>query len=165
MGLENALSFFDLQNVVRTRTGEQDRFAATGVFECQDGQVLLMAGGVAGNQFFPNVGRWLADEGVRGVEALELHTWSVAYLGTDEAKQRFRVLFEPFARRHTREYLYRRAQHFDVPIGPVNTLAEAVLSPQLLDRGFTGPDPDDPERVTIVSGPLNIIPAQLEVRP
>ena len=44
--------------------------AGVGVFECNDGQIYLMAGGIASTRFWENLVRWLMDECVEAAGLL-----------------------------------------------------------------------------------------------
>lgn len=137
MGLENAVQFVDLEGTVRSRDGGQQRQAGTGVFDCADGQVYLMAGGIANNRFWATTAQWLIDEGVSGAGALLAPPWTDAeYLATAEAKQAFAATFTPFARRLGKAELYRAAQSRRIPLCPVATPADLPQSAQLQHRGF-----------------------------
>ena len=46
LGMENAMQIYDLEGVVRKRSAGEQRYAGTGVFECKDGYVYMMAGGI-----------------------------------------------------------------------------------------------------------------------
>jgi benzylsuccinate CoA-transferase BbsE subunit len=137
MGLENAVQYVDLEGTVRRREGGQQRQAGTGVFDCADGQIFLMAGGVAANRFWSASVQWLLDEGVGDARDLQQPRWSdFDFLATAQAKQRFAQIFAPFARTRTKADLYRSAQGRRIPLCPIATPADLPASAQLRHRGF-----------------------------
>lgn len=137
MGLENAAQFYDLEGVVRKRTGSRFARAGLGAFPCRDGLIFLMAAGVGANQFWFKTVDWLAENGVEGVDILRGGEWlDDAFLYTDEAKRQFSEIFEPFAKAHDAETLYAEGQRRRIPICPVRAPSDALDDAQLLARGF-----------------------------
>lgn len=137
MGLETAVQYYDLEKTVRKRTSGQQIMAGVGVFNCADGHIYLMAGGIASTQFWENLVRWLMDEGVEAAGQLLEPVWaSHDYLATSEAKAIFSELFAPFARKHTKSYLYQTGQSRRIPICPINTPRDILTSRQLDYRNF-----------------------------
>ncbi len=137
MGLENAVQFVDLENTVRKRDAGQQRQAGNGVFDCADGQVYLMAGGIASNRFWAASTQWLIDEGVGAAEAFKAPQWNdQTYLLTEEAKQRFGAAFNPFARSRTKAQLYLAAQSRRIPLCPIATPADLLQNRQLASRNY-----------------------------
>lgn len=137
MGLETAIQYYDLEKTVRKRASGQQIMAGVGVFECADGQIYLMAGGIASTRFWENLVRWLMDEGVEAAQRLLEPAWeSHDYLAKPEAKAIFGELFAPFARKHKKTYLYQTGQSRRIPICPVNTPRDILTSRQLDYRGF-----------------------------
>ncbi|WP_242539935.1 CaiB/BaiF CoA transferase family protein [Trinickia mobilis] len=137
MGLENAIQFYDLEDVVRKREAGQQRMAGTGVFPCADGQIYLMAGGIASTRFWESTVQWLADEGVQAAAQLLDEKWANHdYLVTDEAKMIFAELFVPFARTRTKAWLYQAGQARRIPICPISMPKDILENRQLEHRGF-----------------------------
>jgi benzylsuccinate CoA-transferase BbsE subunit len=137
MGLETAIQFYDLEKTIRKRASGQQIMAGVGVFACADGQVYLMAGGIASTRFWENLVNWLVDEGVDSARQLLEPAWqSHDYLATPEAKTIFHALFAPFAKRHAKAYLYQTGQSRRIPICPINTPRDILASRQLEYRNF-----------------------------
>ncbi|MFJ1258738.1 CaiB/BaiF CoA transferase family protein [Cupriavidus sp. CuC1] len=137
MGMENAIQFYDLEGTVRRREAGQQRWAGAGVFDCADGQVYLMAGGIVPNQFRVANVRWLMEEGVSEAEQMLAKKWdNPDYQASDEAKQIFAELFAPFARARTKEYLYSEGQSRRIPICPINTPRDLMENRQLAYRNY-----------------------------
>jgi benzylsuccinate CoA-transferase BbsE subunit len=137
MGLETAIQFYDLEKTVRKRTSGQQVMAGVGVFDCLDGQIYLMAGGIASTRFWENLVNWLIEDGVGEARRLLEATWqNHDYLATSEAKSIFEGLFAPFARNRTKTDLYQSGQTRRIPICPVNTPRDILASRQLEYRGF-----------------------------
>ena len=137
MGLENAAQFYDLNRHIRTRFGGGQREAGFGVFPCADGYVFLLAAGIGGNRFWPNMVKWLLAEGVANADELAAPSWgSPEFMKSDAAKQRFSEIFTPYSRTRTKSELYHASQSWRVPLGPVNNPSDIYRSDQLRSRGY-----------------------------
>ncbi len=137
MAMENAVQFYDLEGKVRQRHADVQRFAGTGVFECLDGHIYMMASGIGVNKFWPLSLQWLLDEKVPGVERLTGEEWSsVEYVGTEEAKTIFADVFGPWAKTKTKAYLYAEGQRRHIPLAAINTPADLLSSAQLKQREY-----------------------------
>lgn len=137
MGLETAVQFFDLEKTIRKRESGQQRMAGMGVFDCSDGQIYLMAGGISSSGFWETTVHWLIDAGIADAAQLLEPRWSDHnFLLTEEAKRIFGELFEPFALARTKEELYRDGQTRRIPICPINTPRDIAVSRQLAYRDF-----------------------------
>jgi benzylsuccinate CoA-transferase BbsE subunit len=137
MAMETAVQFYDLEGKVRRRHADVQRFAGTGVFECRDGYIYMMASGIGVNKFWPLSLQWLVDEKVPGVERLQNAEWhSVEYVGTDEAKTIFAEVFGPWAKTQSKAYLYKEGQRRHIPLAAINTPADLLDSVQLAEREY-----------------------------
>jgi benzylsuccinate CoA-transferase BbsE subunit len=137
MGLETAIQYYDLEKTVRKRASGQQVMAGVGVFDCSDGQIYLMAGGIAATRFWENLVNWLIDEGVNEARQLLEPVWQDHdYLATAEAKSIFEGFFAPFARKCAKTYLYQSGQSRRIPICPINTPQDILASRQLDYRRF-----------------------------
>jgi benzylsuccinate CoA-transferase BbsE subunit len=137
MGLETAIQFYDLEKSVRTRGTGQLSMAGVGVFKCVDGEIYLMAGGIASTRFWESAANWLIEEGVKEAAQLREKKWdSHDYLATPEAKRVFNSLFQPFAAKRTKLDLYEAGQARRIPICPVRTPKDILESRQLSYRNF-----------------------------
>lgn len=137
MGLENAAQFYDLEGKVRRRFGGEQRQAGFGVFPCADGEVFLIAAGIGGNRFWPNMIAWLADAGIADAHLLEGDQWSDRdYVATDEAKALFWRIFTDLSMKHTMKELYRDSQVWRVPLGPMNKPSDLYANEQLAYRNY-----------------------------
>ena len=137
MGMETAIQFYDLEKTVRKRASGQPIMAGVGVFPCADGEIYLMAGGIASTRFWDNMVNWLLDEGIADAKQLLDPKWeSHDYLATSEAKGIFSALFAPFAMKHTKVHLYQTGQSRRIPICPINTPRDILANRQLDYRGF-----------------------------
>ena len=140
MALENSIQFWDLEQHVRTRTGGQQKAAGAGLFPASDGFVYILAGGIGGNRFWPNLVRWMREAGTEGAELLEGERWDDRdFVATDEAKDTFDRIFGSYTRQRTRREVYEASQRFRVPCAPVNTALDVLDDEQLLFRGFFQP--------------------------
>ena len=152
MAMENAVQNFDLEGTVRRRVGAKQRYAGTGVFECADGYVYMMAAGIGANKFWGYSLSWLTEEKVPGVERLQGDEWTqFDYIQTDEAKRIFSEVFAPWVKTRTKAYLYNEGQKRHVPLAPVNTPKDILASRQLEHRGYfvdiEHPETDRPLRM------------------
>jgi benzylsuccinate CoA-transferase BbsE subunit len=137
MGMETAIQFYDLEKTVRRRAAGQQIMAGVGVFPCVDGEVYLMAGGIASTRFWGNMVNWLIEEGIEEARQLLEPKWeSHDYLASSEAKAIFSGLFAPFAKKRTKVYLYQTGQSRRIPICPINTPQDILSNRQLDYRGF-----------------------------
>ena len=137
--LENAAQFFDLENVVRRRTGHKTE-AATGVFACQDGWVYLFTfmGGTVFN--WPQLVDWLEEAGTTGASALRDARWQdVQWRKSAQAKDAFEKIFTAFTCSRSQQSLFEEGQRCGVIIGAVNTPVSLVADPALRDRAFFRP--------------------------
>jgi len=145
MGLENAAQFQDLEGHVRRRTGGRQWRAGAGVFPCADGYVYLLAGGIGGNRFWPNLIAWLDSEEVPRAAELRGDQWGEReFVEAEENRDLFAEVFLPFARQRTKADLYRDAQRWRVPLCPVSRPTDILRSAQLRHRDYfvsvDGPD-------------------------
>lgn len=159
MAMETAVQFYDLEGTVRRRHADVQRFAGTGVFECGDGHIYMMASGIGANKFWPLSLQWLVDEKVAGVERLAGEEWNrVEYVGTEEAKRIFAEVFGPWARTKTKAYLFEEGQRRHLPLAAINTPADLLGSPQLAERGYFVklPHPELPEPMLMPGAPYRL---------
>jgi benzylsuccinate CoA-transferase BbsE subunit len=137
MALETAIQFYDLEKSVRKRGSGQLSMAGVGVYRCLDGEIYLMAGGIASTRFWENTARWLIDEGLAEAAQLLEEKWqSHDYLVTPEAHQTFNSLFQPFAAKRSKLDMYEEGQMRRIPICPVRTPKDILESRQLAFRNF-----------------------------
>lgn len=137
MAMETAVQFYDLERTVRKRYAGEQRFAGTGVFECRDGYIYMMASGIGANKFWSLSIQWLTDEQVPGVARLHGEAWNdLDYVKSDAAKRIFAEVFGPWAKTRTKSELYREGQRRHIPLAPINTPADILASPQLAHREY-----------------------------
>ncbi|MQA94575.1 MAG: CoA transferase [Streptosporangiales bacterium] len=137
LALENAVQFYDLEGTVRGRGSGQAARAGSGVFACADGDVYILAAGIGGNRFWPNFVAWMEAEGVAETELLQGERWNErAYVASAEAKEIFNRIFGGFVAGRTKAELYAEAQRRRVPLCPVSTAADIVVSRQLGHRDY-----------------------------
>ncbi|WP_310057874.1 CaiB/BaiF CoA transferase family protein [Arthrobacter ginsengisoli] len=137
MALENSVQFWELEQHVRQRTGGAQKNAGTGLFTTADGYVYVLAAGIGGNRFWPNLVRWMREEGVDGVDALEGDRWGDRdFIASDEAIKTFSSIFSVYVASRSKNEIYERSQHYRVPCAPVNTTSDVLQNEQLRFRGF-----------------------------
>ncbi len=137
MALENAAQFYDLEKVVRGRTGGQQSLAGSGQFRCKDGFVYVLGRGISSPQFWVSTVRWLNDENIEGAAELQQPCWLERdFIASDAAKVRFAELFLKLSMSRTKEELYRAAKGRRIPLAPVCSPSDVLASPQLRHREF-----------------------------
>ncbi len=137
MAMENAAQFYDLEKKIRTRFGDTQRHAGTGIFECADGYIYIFVGGMAAVRFWPNFIKWMNDERVPGSEVFTEAQWSdIDYVNSDPAKDVFSKIFSGFAKAKTKKKLYHEGQARRVPLCPVSTAADIAENRQLEYRSY-----------------------------
>jgi benzylsuccinate CoA-transferase BbsE subunit len=142
MGMENAIQFYDLEGIVRRREAGQQRWAGAGVFDCADGQIYLIAGGIVPEQFRQVTVRWLMEGGVEEAACMLDPQWAQEdFQMTPGAKEIFARCFGEFARNRTKAELYAEGQARRIPICPVNTPQDLMQNPQLRSREYFVPLP------------------------
>jgi benzylsuccinate CoA-transferase BbsE subunit len=140
LALENAAQTYDLEGVIRKRPLGDQRFAGYGLFPCQDGYIFLGSRGIGTSPAWTRSLQWFKDEGMPGVDRLFAPEWSdLAYLKSDEAREVFADLFIPWARNHSKAWLYEQGQKRGIPLAPVSTPADLLENPQLRARGHFVP--------------------------
>ena len=140
MALENAAQFYDLEKVVRGRTGGKQAVSGNGQFPCKDGYVYVLGRGISSPQFWINTVRWLNEENVEGAAELQEPRWVERdFIFSEPAKVRFAQIFSSFASAHTKDELYRAAKARRIPLAPVCAPSDVLKSEQLRYRGFFAP--------------------------
>lgn len=135
--LENASQYWDLEGVVRHRTGGESREAGNGVFGCVDGEVYLMTtmhGGFLGWDRFV---AWVSDlDPDVGTEFAYERWQDMVWRRTDEAKALFRASFESVTRTRAKHELYKAGQALGVNIVALADAKDLLASEQLSSRDF-----------------------------
>ncbi|HEX5451268.1 MAG TPA: CoA transferase [Candidatus Limnocylindrales bacterium] len=135
--LEDSVATFELTGQVRRRLGSDAREAGTGVYECADGLISMVAGRVGTAKAWRALVAWLVEAGVPGAEALQDERWtSIRYRQTAAAIEAFSAVFGAFARDRTRLELYRGAQARGIALSPVNEVSQLLDDEQLRARDF-----------------------------
>jgi benzylsuccinate CoA-transferase BbsE subunit len=138
--LENSIQFYDLQGIIRKRTGPGYAEAASGLFRCSDGLVFLMAGRLSTLRGWKALVTWLAEELPGIADDLLEPQWSDQnWKATPEASARFEAIFSQFAGDKTKQELYLEAQKRGIAMCPVNTVADVLEDPHLRARDFFRP--------------------------
>lgn len=135
MALETSVQFFDLEGTIRKRHAGEQRFAGTGVFQCADGQIYLMAGGIGANKFWGRTVDWFLEEGIPGAQAFREARWSsIDFLRSEPAKQIFFEIFAPWALTKAKDDLFREGQRRRIPIATISEPSDLLSSAQLAHR-------------------------------
>jgi len=137
LSLENSAQSFDLEKKIRARTGNSQRYAGSGIFQCQDGFVYVFAGGMAASRFWKNLVEWFKIEGVAGANELASPKWQdLEFMHSEEGKKLFETIFTAFARDKTMAFLYEGAQSRRIPLCPVNDCPSILKNKQFISRSF-----------------------------
>jgi len=167
--LEDAIPQFDLTGRVRRRAGDQPREAGTGIYECADGYVSMVAGRLGTARAWRALTEWLVEAGVEGADELLEERWqSFPYRQRPEAIDRFREIFERFTRPQGKRDLYQEAQRRSIALAPVNEVSDLFSDPQLEARGFFREivPPELGRAVTVPGRPYRMgSDADVELRP
>lgn len=135
--LEDAAAEYDLIGVVRRRTGDGLREAGTGTFACADGWITVVAGKLGTAEAWDSLVGWLCEQDVPGAEVLKAPEWSTLTHRRQPASiALFRQLMEAATARLTRRELYAELQQRRIAAAPVNTVADLLADPQLVDRRY-----------------------------
>jgi benzylsuccinate CoA-transferase BbsE subunit len=134
--LETSLAEYEFNGRVQQRQGDVAREAGSGVFECRDGYVSMVAGRLGTAAAWKRLRTWLVEENVRGAEELWDADWEdLAYRRSPEAVAQFTEVFTTFTRRHGKQELYLDAQRRSIALSPVNSLDDVLQDVQLAARG------------------------------
>jgi benzylsuccinate CoA-transferase BbsE subunit len=140
--LEESVVRYALTGEVQGGTAKE---AGTGVYQCADGYVSVVAGRLGTAAAWQALVGWISSDHPGSAAALADGRWSqFAYRQRPEAIAAFRGIFERFAASRTRQDLYREAQARGIALSPVNDLAAVLDDAQLRSRGFFT-DVVDPE--------------------
>lgn len=155
--LETAIETYELGGVIRRRRGSGLHRAGVGLFECADGYIYMYAAGLGGSPGWRSLVNWLLAEGVAGATELEGEKWSDgSYRETESATEFVRELITPFTATRAKRDLYLRGQAFKVPLAPVNTPADLLVEPQLVERGFFRTVPGKERNVVHLGSPFRV---------
>jgi crotonobetainyl-CoA:carnitine CoA-transferase CaiB-like acyl-CoA transferase len=137
--------------------GNERRLPAIGVYECQDGYVMFMVGVPGFGSPWPELMRWMVDEG-KAEDLLEerwqnlfgqldMRLIAELYFGTDVELVETWVprlshideVLARFIKNHTKEQLYAEGQRRGLLVAPVNTPKDLVENHQLNYRRWFTP--------------------------
>jgi crotonobetainyl-CoA:carnitine CoA-transferase CaiB-like acyl-CoA transferase len=135
--LENAVQFYDLENTTRGPRGSAPVEAGTGLYQCGDGSVYMVAGMAGASLGWPRLVNWLKARAAGPAAELDAPEWQEpGYRGSRAGIERFGAIFAAFARDKTRAELYDDGQSFGVSIAPLLSPAELPADKQLTARQF-----------------------------
>ncbi len=160
--LETTHQTYDFNREIRTRWGHR-REGAAYILPCQDGYVALLCAGQFG---WRRLIAWLTAEGAVGALADERLADDVYRFEHDAEVH---AALQAFFATKAKVQAYTEAQHYRVPLAPVQTARDLVESPQLQARQFFV-DIAHPELGTTLRYPgapyaLSATPWQLSRRP
>jgi crotonobetainyl-CoA:carnitine CoA-transferase CaiB-like acyl-CoA transferase len=127
--LETTHQMYDFNREIRTRCGHRREGGAC-ILPCQDGYVALVLAGQLG---WRRLIAWLSAEGAVGALADERLVDDVYRFEHDAEVY---AALQAFFATKTKQQAYTEAQHYRVPLAPVQTARDLVESPQLQARQF-----------------------------
>ena len=160
--LETTHQTYDFNREIRTRWGHR-REGAAYILPCQDGYVALLCAGQLG---WRRLIAWLTAEEAVGALADERLADDIYRFEHDAEVH---AALQAFFATKTKQQAYTEAQHYRVPLAPVQTARDLVESPQLQARQFFV-DIEHPELGATLRYPgapyaLSATPWQLRHRP
>jgi benzylsuccinate CoA-transferase BbsE subunit len=134
--LQNSIQVWDYEGRVSMRGGEGTRDASEDMFACKDGKIFLAAGITLGVSWKSLV-EWTNEAGHPAYEELSKQRWKDRrWRLTAEAKRIFRETIESFTAAYTKEELTQEGQRRKIALGPVSTMLDVLVDPQLRHRGY-----------------------------
>jgi len=132
---ENAIQTYDLEGRIRRGLGLIE--AGNGTYKCQDGYVYIVAAmGSNAHLWYPLVD-WMIEEKIPDAEVLRGEEWAISdYRKREESMETFKIIFEKFSAKYTKQDLYQESQKRKVVIYPVNTAKDVLENPQLNYRKY-----------------------------
>jgi benzylsuccinate CoA-transferase BbsE subunit len=135
--LEDSAATYALTGRVRERQGEQPREAGTGIYQCRDGYVSMVAGRLGTARAWVALVNWLNEENSPGAaELLEEHWRDFSFRQKPEAIAAFTRIFQAFTAERDKRDLYREAQARMIALSPVSTVDDLFENEQLRFREF-----------------------------
>lgn len=134
--LEDSFPAFALTGEVRGPQGEDAREAGTGIYACQDGYVSMVAGRLGTARAWSSLVEWICADNPAGAELLGDEWSEFSFRQSREGNDRFRRIFEEFASKHPKAWLYREGQSRGIAVSPVSTIDDLLTDEQLAERGF-----------------------------
>lgn len=134
MGTETAPQFFDLQGIVRKRTGVT-REPAVGNYPCKDGIIMFIAGELGSRVGWTNLVQWIQEEEIPGSEKLTEPQWNDRdWKRTPEAIEEFNEIFTQLTKKYTKKELYLEGQNRKIAVSPVNNSKDLYEDEHLIER-------------------------------
>jgi len=167
---ETAVPYWDIRKDLRGRVGNERRLPAIGVYECQDGYVMFMVGVPGFGSPWPELMRWMVDEGEAEdllderwqdlFGQLDMRLIAELYFGTDAELVATWVprlshideVLVRFTKSYTKAQLYEEGQRRGLLVAPVNTPQDLLENPQLNYRRWFTPV-EHPELATTITYP------------
>lgn len=136
LGTETAPQFFDLQGLVRDRTGET-REPAVGTYPCKDGYIMFWAGELGSRLGWVNLVQWMQEENTPGSEKFSEPNWNDRdWKRTPEAKEEFEKIFTQFTMRYTKKELYIEGQKRKIACSAVYNPKDLYEDEHLNEREY-----------------------------
>ncbi|MFZ3131722.1 MAG: CoA transferase, partial [Desulfosporosinus sp.] len=122
---ENAVQTYDLEGRIRRGKGLAE--TGNGTYKCQDGFVYILAAMGSNANFWDPLVAWMVEENVPGAEVLQGKEWRTSeHRKKEESIDIFKVIFEQFSMKYTKQDLYQESQKRKVVIYPVNTAKDVL---------------------------------------
>ncbi len=137
LGTETAPQFLAMKDVMRRRLGERARQAGIGVYPCADGHVFLYAAESGVGRGWNLLAQWIGEADIPGAHELRDPRWQDnAFKSQPEQRARFAELWDAFAARHRRQWLFEEGQRRRIAISPINEAIDVLADRHLRAAGF-----------------------------
>lgn len=168
---ETAMQFYDMQKVVRARTGERKLLPGVGAYEAADGYIYSMVGVPGFGAPWSVLAEWMSEdedaepvpgdllEFLKTLNLRELTAMMADAKKMEEVGKKFEVaerLLAAFYKKRGKQELYEEGQAKRLLIGPVNTPRDVVESKQLKARGWYQQVDHEGEALTYPGGPYRL---------
>lgn len=135
MALETAAQCWDLEGKIRRGRGRE---AGGGtIHPCADGYIVVAAIVGKNKAMWGPFVEWMREDGVEDWAVFDDDKWiEPAYRSSEEGYRTFCRIFETYAAKHDKRYLYEIGQRYRVSVTPVSNGRDLLENPQLRHRGF-----------------------------
>lgn len=133
--LENAPQYYDLEGKIRRGRGRE---AGNGtIHPCRDGYVVLVAVMGRNKAMWDAFVGWMKHAGAEEWQTFEDEKWiEPDFRSSAEGYESFCRIFERYAAKHAKTYLYETGQRQRVAVSPVSNGRDLLENPQLRHRHF-----------------------------
>jgi benzylsuccinate CoA-transferase BbsE subunit len=154
--LENAIQYYTAEGTVRARQKGRAEPGA-GVFQCNDGEIFLMAGISMISSSWHNIVAMMIADDIPGAEKLKDEKWvDPNWRKTPEAQQEANAIITSFTMKHGKNQLYDRLQQNHILSAPMNQVGDLFENAQLKFLNWFSEQPWDDRSVTWPGPPVRL---------